>query len=217
MFNRPLCISRRSWLLAFLCVIPVAAYAGYKARPWKPGAMESYPAQMSSQGVTIAVLPLHADKLAEQVFDKKDMVTRGVMPVAVIVSNGNDFPVRIEGETIQLVSGDGQFDTLSPCEAVALVFKGDKAVYIGGPLPPIAVRKPAKPDALEDFEHKFLGTRVVPPKTIVAGFLYYRVRGSDAAKDARIYIPRLLRMDGNSPLLFFEIDLLPALSPPPPR
>jgi len=57
---------RSSLAILFLSAL---AIGGYKARPWTIGAAESYPARLSSEGVTIAVQPLFQDALAARVFD----------------------------------------------------------------------------------------------------------------------------------------------------
>src|SRR5437773_11461533 len=79
-----------------LLVLVPLVLAGYKARPWSIRPLESYPSRLTSEGVTIAVEPLFLDSLAAKVFDKNDMVTRGIMPVAILIFNENDFPVMVD-------------------------------------------------------------------------------------------------------------------------
>ena len=69
-----------------------AGMAGYKAREWNAKARELYAASLSSEGVTIAAEPLFTDALAARAFDKKDVVTRGIMPLALVIFNDNDYP-----------------------------------------------------------------------------------------------------------------------------
>jgi hypothetical protein len=63
------------------------AFAGYNARPWRIRARDSCPARLASEGFTKAVEPLFQDSVADQVFDKDDMITSGIMPLAVAVFN----------------------------------------------------------------------------------------------------------------------------------
>jgi hypothetical protein len=75
----------RRFSVTFTLVVLAAAgsmVAAYKARPWPVRDIESYRAKLTSEGVTIAVEPLFTDELAGQAFDKSDMVTRGIMPLA---------------------------------------------------------------------------------------------------------------------------------------
>ena len=49
---------------------------------------------------------LFSDALAAQAFDKNDIVSRGIIPLAVAIFNGNDFPVAVEGTTVELIHGE---------------------------------------------------------------------------------------------------------------
>jgi len=210
--------------LCFLCLLLLRATclwgspAAYKARRWEPGPAESYPARLASEGVTIAVHPLDTDELAGAVFDKEDMVTGGIMPLALIVFNDNDYAVVLESDSIELVRGDERLHTLSPLQAVQRLFrKSGRSVWIPNPLPRRSSGGSAVDrEALEDFEHKFLGRRIVPPKTRSAGFLYLAIPEKAVRaylESARVYIPDLYRHDTRARLIYFEVDLAPAVTP----
>jgi len=206
-----------SLAIAFLLVSTVPAGA-YKARPWSPRKPDTYPARLVSENVTIAVDPLHTDVAAAQVFDKKDMVTRGIMPLAIVVFNDNDFPLLIEGESIELIQEDERLRTVTPLEAVGKLFPKSAKSVLSSPtgIPKTGASGPNQ-DALEDFYHKFFGQKVVPPKGAAAGFLYLRVPErkdlSEYLSAARVYIPEIARQDTSASLIFFEIDLKSAFSP----
>ncbi len=199
------------------CAIALAAY---KARPWAPKARESYRALQSSQGVTIALDPLFRDNLASQVFDKNDIVTRGIMPVAVIVFNDNDFPIEVQGESIELVLGGDRVRTLEPDQFVPALFKKTPS-KLGG-LNPIPIPRGARvdstnADAMDDFSLKFFGVKTMLPRGLAGGFLYFRVPQTSSLAEqlssAVVYIPDVSRTDKNTRLMYFEIDLKPALEP----
>jgi hypothetical protein len=203
--------------LGFICLFASAgALAGYKAHPWVIRARDSYPATLTSEGVTIAVDPLFKDELAAQIFDKNDIVTRGIMPLAVIIFNDNDFPIALDGASIELIQGEEHFHTLPVSEVVHRLFqKSGRGSLIPNPLP----RRPAVDggnlDALQDFERKFLNNKTVGSHDKGGGFLYLRIPGAgDLAgylSRARVYIPQVFRNDTGARLIFFEIDLKPAL------
>jgi hypothetical protein len=209
--------ARPAWLavlLAGLAVLPVLA--GYKARPWSLREPDTYPAKLTSEGVTIAVEALFRDTLAAQVFDKNDIITRGIMPIAVVVFNDNDFPVLVSSETIELINGEEHIHTLLPHEVVARIFaKGKKNVWIPQPLPRMPSGDRSNPEALSDFEHKFLGEKLVEPRARAGGFLYVHLpTGKDPAaylSEARLYIPDVYRQDKGERMIFFEIDFKPAI------
>lgn len=190
------------------------AHAGYKARRWDVRAKETYPAKLTSEGVTIAVEPLFSDALAAQVFDKNDIVTRGIMPLAVAVFNDNDFAVEIDGMSIEIIHGRERLRTLTPNEVVYRLFRKQTS-WINRPIPRVP-RSQLNIDALEDFDSKFLMRKVVEPRSRGGGFLYFHIGGSaDAASylaDSTVYIPDIYRLDDGSRLIYFEIELKPAVS-----
>ncbi len=183
-------------------------WAGYKAHPWNINARETYPASLTSEGVTIAVEPLFNDALAARVFDKTDMVTRGIMPLAVVIFNDNDFPVEVDALSIELIQDDDHIRTLAPKEAVNRIYKKDK-------FRPGQSLKIADTNALRDFDEKFLMDKVIAPHNKGGGFLYLQVPSSkDLASylsSATVYIPNVYRQDKGSRLIFFEIGLRPAV------
>lgn len=210
--------TRGSLFIALLLgVFAGLAAAAYKARRWDPGAADSYPSRLESEGVTIAVQALYTDELAAQAFDKGDMVTRGIMPLAVIVFNGNDFPVAVDSEGIELINGADHLRSMLPGEAVSRLFqKSKKSVWIPQPVPVPKLPSPTTPDrsASEDFDSKFLGTRVAPPKGVACGFLFFQTPSNDLRsylQHSRLLVPRIYRQDDGRRLLFFEVELEPSI------
>lgn len=188
--------------------------AGYKARIWSAGARESYPANLTSEGVTIAVEPLFTDALAAQAFDKDDIVTRGIMPLAIVIFNDNNFPIKVDGLSIELIHEDDHIRTLPPNEVVYRLFKKDKS-WISQPIPRLS-RSELNKDALDDFDNKFLMDKTVAPHDKGSGFLYIHISYSkDLASylsKALVYIPKIYRQDNGSRMIFFEIALQAAIS-----
>ena len=187
------------------------ALAGYKARRWEPGPVDSYPSRLESEGVTIAVQALYTDELAAKAFDKGDIVTRGIMPLAVIVFNGNDFPVAVESEGIELIGGGDHLRSMLPGEAVSRLFqKGKKSIWIPQPVPKLPSQSTPDKDASEDFDSKFLGTRVAPAKGMACGFLFFQIPSNDLhsyLRHSHLLIPQIYRQDDGRRLLFFDVEL----------
>ncbi len=199
--------------LPALLLAGTTAMAGYKARPWTPRALESYPARLASEGVTIALDPLYRDMLAAQVFDKDDMVTRGIMPLGIIIFNDNDFPVTITTGSIELIQGDEHVHTLLPNEAAQRLFaKGGRNVWIPQPVPRMPSANNVNRDALDDLDHKFLNDKIIEAHSKGGGFLYLHIPSDKIEAylaGARLYIPDVYRQDKGEKMIFFEIDLKP--------
>ena len=217
---RPFSLRSRYPVALFLLLASSTLLAGYKARPWQIRGSESYASRLTSEGVTIAVDPLFRDDLAAVVFDKNDLVTRGIIPLAVAIFNGNDFPVRVDAESIELINGDDHLHTLQPGEAVARGFKkGSKGNWIPNPVPKVPSSGGGQnEEALMDFEHKFLAGKIIPARASGGGFLYFSVPSNDPNSyllASRVYIPDVYRDDNGSQMIFFEIDLKPAIEAAP--
>jgi hypothetical protein len=179
--------------------------AGYKARIWNVSARESYPASLISEGVTIAVNPLFNDALAAQVFDKDDIVTRGIMPLEVVIFNDNDHAIEVDGMSIQLIRDEERIRTLTPGEVVSRLY-GKGRSMIGQPK-----ARPPNEKAREDFDNKFLLHKPIAPHSNGGGFVYIPVYdvGNMASylSTATVYIPNVYRQDDGCRLVFFEISL----------
>lgn len=194
-----------------LAAVPI--WAGYKARSWSINTHDSYPASLTSEGITIAVEPLFNDALAARVFDKNDMITRGIMPLAIVIFNENDFPIEVDGLSIEVIHDSDHIRTLSPKEAVSRLFSRDKS-WSPQPIPRSA-RSELNADALDDFDAKFLMGKIVAPHSKGGGFLYLHIPGSNdlipCLLNSVIYIPNVYRRDNGSRMIFFEIGLKAAI------
>jgi hypothetical protein len=203
----------RLFLMGFLgAAIILAALpirAAYKARPWGINERGSYPANLTSEGVTIAVDPLYTDALAARVFDKPDMITRGIMPLAVIIFNDNEFPVEVDGLSVELIHDKTRVRTMSPNETVFRLFKKNETWISQVPIPRIP-RSDLNEAALDDYDAKFLHEKVVGSHDKGGGFLYLHIDAKDLASylsTSVVYIPNVYRRDDGSRMIFFEIAL----------
>jgi hypothetical protein len=200
-------------LLIFAAVIAAATgFARYKAPKWEPGPLESYPAFLTSEGVTIAVEPLYTDELAARAFDKKDMITRGIMPFAVVIFNDNDFRVEISGLEIELINKDQpgvRIKTMSPNEVTWRLSQRDKE-WRTQRIPRLSQNELDR-DMLDDFDKKFLMKKTVPAHGKAGGFLYLHLPEKEKAEEflsgAMLYIPRIFRLDDGTRMIYFEIEL----------
>ena len=202
------------FLLVFTIIIAAAGagLARYKAPAWNPGPRESYPAFLTSEGVTIAVEPLYTDKLAASAFDKNDMITRGIMPFAVVIFNDNNFPVEVAGLDIELIHRDRpniRIKTMSPNEVTWRLMQRDRKWHTQR-IPRLTQRDLDR-DMLEDFDNKFLLNKTVQARSTAGGFLYLHLPENEDAVEflsgAMLYIPRITRLDTGARMIYFEIWL----------
>jgi hypothetical protein len=210
---------------ALLFLAALATPAGYKARPWSPRPIESYPAKLVSEGVTIAADPLFTDALAAQVFDKSDVVARGIMPLAIVIFNSNDFPVDVEGKSIELLQQEDRIHGVDPLFAVQCIYASKPASRVPIPspipLPKITIMK-SHAEACQDFKAKdFTLLKRVEPHATAGGFLFIQVRNAASLRktlsESKVYIPNIYRGDNGKGLLYFEIELKPAIDAVPPK
>ncbi len=192
--------------------------AGYKIRPWVIRARDGYPAALTSERVMIAADPLFKNELAAQIFDKNDIVTRGIMPLGIVIFNDNDFAVAVDGDRIELINGDDHLQTLPVNEVVHRLFqKGSMGNWL--PIPRMPTVDKGNQDALDDFDHKLLGNKEVAPHDKGGGFLYLHIPEAqdpgEYLSKSRVYIPEVTRQDTGEKMMFFEIDLKPAIEAVP--
>ena len=210
------------WIVAWLPLL-APLQAKYRARPYVPNSIGSYPARLTSEGITIAVEPLLTDALAAKVFDKDDIVARGILPLAVIISNDNSFAVDVDASSIELIVKDNRVLPVGPDVAIQRIFQWKlppQEVRVPSPVPfPTVVIYKSNADAFDDFARKHLGLKKVEPKSLAAGFIYLPVTSAADVRrnlaEARIYIPKLYRDDTGGRMMFIEIDLKPALEASP--
>jgi hypothetical protein len=206
--------------LLFIFVVVIAAavtgFARYRAPAWEPDPRESYRAFQISEGVTVAVEPLYTDALAARAFDVRDMITRGITPFAVVIFNDNNFPVEVSGLDIELIHRNRpnvRIRTMSPNEVTWRLSQRSRAWHTQR-VPRVSQRDLDR-NMLDDFDDKFLLNKTVAARSAAGGFLYLHLPQNESAEEfltgAKLYIPRIFRLDDGSRMIFFEIDLTPAV------
>ena len=209
--------NRFLFILASVIAVAGTGLALYKAPAWEPGSRESYPAFLTSEGVTISVDPLYTDELAAKAFDKKDMITRGIMPFAVIIFNDNDFSVEVSGLDMELIHNDQpsiRIKTISPNEVTWRLSQRDKT-WRTQRIPRLSQNELDR-NMLDDFDNKFLFSKTVVAHGKASGFLYLHLPENEKVEEflsgAMLYIPKIHRLDDGSRMIYFEISLASAVS-----
>ena len=200
----------RVFLLLLFVQLPQAADYRIKIVEVKP--IESYPAQASADGVTIAADPYATDARSSTAFDVKNLNSRGYFPVHVIIKNETSSYLTIRTRNVLLFTPDG--DQLYSTPAAIVV---DNVTRAG-----LTKREPSKSDEpeaqqkgspLTDFTSKELVAASIDPGAVVDGFLFFytETRKKNLLAGSSLYIPRVEEEGTKKPFGPFTIRLDQAL------
>jgi len=200
----------RLFLLLLFVQAPLAA--DYRIRIVKVKPIESYPAQTSVGGITIAANPYSTDAESATAFDVKNLNSRGYFPVHVIIKNETSSYLRVSTRNVLLFTPGGEQLYSTPAAIVV-----DNVIKSG-----LTRKEPAKSDVPEDlkngsplmdFTSKELVTASVNPGDVVDGFLFFftESRKKNLFAGSSLYIPRLDEEGTKKPFGPFTILLDQAL------
>jgi hypothetical protein len=188
-------------LLVFSALVWSAEYQ-IKTVPVLP--IESYPARIAVDGITVAADPYQNDEKSYTAFDVKDLNTRGYFPLHVIIRNSTQNFLSLKTRNVVLVTATGQeLYTISSTVVVGDIFKGGQATSM------------KKGSPLVDFTEKELTSRQITPEKVVNGFLFFY--SSEPKKNlfagSTLRIPQITDDDNRKSIGPFLIPLDPALHP----
>ena len=175
--------------------------------------IESYPAQVSVDGVTIAVDPYYTDAKSATAFDVKNLNSRGFFPVHIIVKNETSYYLTIRTRNVLLFTPEGEQLYSTPAAIVV-----DNLSRAG-----ITRREPTKSgdtdssqkvSPLMDFTGKELVAASIDPGAVVDGFLFFYTdkRKNNILAGSSLYIPRVDEEGTKKPFGPFTIRLDEALN-----
>jgi hypothetical protein len=210
-------ITIRVFLLLLLLAQATHA-ADYKIKIVEVKPIESYPAQASAGGVTIAIDPYSTDAKSATAFDVKNLNSRGYFPVHIIVKNETSSYLTIRTRNVLLFTPEGEQLYSTPAAIVV-----DNLSRAG-----ITRKEPAKSDnpeesqkgsPLMDFTSKELVAASIDPGAVIDGFLFFftEKRKKNILAGSSIYIPRVEEEGTKKPFGPFTIRLDQALNGKPPR
>lgn len=206
--------------LTFLLLVVMAAQLtvhGGAAQQQQPTSLKTS-ALESHEGMTISAQPWTDPALYKEKFKKKSPYAAGIVALQVTFRNDSDDSLKVNLERIRLnltLSEDDHqaIDPLTSEQAADVILKpGAKNVGvrrfpipIGGP----QVGHDKKWTQVEE-ELREAGVRasIVAPHSSVQGLLYFDLQGQfDLLNTARLYVPEIVAIEKNHPLMYFEIDL----------
>lgn len=199
-------IAFRIFLLLMFVQLPQAA--DYRIKTVELLPIESYTAQTTVDGITIAANPYSTDADSTTAFDIKNLNARGYFPVHVIIKNGTSSYLTIRTRNVLLFTPEGEQLYSTPATIVV-----DNVTRSG-----LTKREPAKSDLPEasqkgsplmDFTNKELVAASIDPGATVDGFLFFftNVRKNNILAGSSLYIPRLEEEGTKKPFGPFTIRL----------
>ena len=204
-------------LLAFLWLGPAlpAQQSPTQATAPPPATI---PARDHHEGLTVSAEPCIDPAKAEQIFGKQNPYKGGILAVEVSFHNETPQPMRLTMNTIRLeIGAPGEIrdkvESLSPRQVARLIVYPAGSPNVGTKRRlPTGLGGPAhdkKVDKLTDELRPFaLDADVIPPLATIHGYLFFDVDNDFAlVPDAVLYVPDVKVIQGNKPLMFFEIPL----------
>ena len=196
-------------LLLFVQALPAA---GYRIKIIEVKPIESYPAQESVNGITIAADPYSTDAESSAAFDVKNLNSRGYFPVHIIIKNDTSYYLTIRTRNVLLFTPDGEQLYSTPAAVVV-----DNVTKSG-----LNYREPTKSDdsedarkgsPLTDFTSKELVAASINPGDTVDGFLFFFTDNTkkNLLAGSSLYIPAVEEEGTKKPFGPFTIRLDPAL------
>ena len=177
--------------------------------------IESYPALVAIDAITIAADPYPTDEKSLTAFDVKDLNSRGYFPLHVIIQNSTPDFVTIRTRNIVLVTSSGQQLYTTPATIVVQdVIKGS----LVSKLPKMKSHdqsistKAGSP--LVDFTGKELTNRQIDPGSISDGFLFFFTTEpkKNLFTGSKLLIPQLVEEGTRKAVGPFSIALDPAIA-----
>ena len=215
----------RAPTLALALLLGVTSTAAQKTRG-RPDP-EKFPARMTRQGVTIAVVPILDTPDSDKIFGPEASPTKaGFLPVEFVIWSDRDDTIEVELEGVVIYSLTGRFERADP-ETIArdLYPKPREEIKDPGmprpsPLPIPLPRRKKKPkrdkkrekrEAAEaELRSRELRSGQVAPGSFARGYLYFDLRGAEIdPADAAVYVPGGREMGTGKNFLLGEISLKP--------
>jgi hypothetical protein len=201
------------FFLAFLALYLAASQAAAQQQAsLKTSALESH------EGMTISAQPWTNAALYKEKFHKKSPYAAGIMALQVTFRNDSDDSLKVNLERIRLnltLSEDNHqaLDPLTSEDAADVILKPG-ARNVGRSRFPIPIGGPKvghdKKWVEMERELREAGVKagIVAPHSAVQGLLYFDLQGQfDLLNSARLYVPDVVALEKNHPLMYFEIDL----------
>lgn len=175
----------------------------------------------SHEGMTIGVDPWTQSSRYKEKFPKRSPLTGGVVALRVSFRNNTDESIKVDLSQIRLTVQLGEDNrqelaALTPedvADTVLLKSNGKDPTVRRIPIPlPVGKSTPGRDKNWTEFkeacQNAGIPSNVIAAHSSMEGLVYFDIRGEmDLLQTARLYIPNMVSMTSNQPLLYFDIDL----------
>lgn len=176
----------------------------------------------SHEGMTIDVDPWTQPSQYKEKFSKKSPLSGGVVALRVSFRNTSDQSIKVDLQRIRLLLtlDEENRQELTPLSAedvadTVLLSKenGKDPTARRNPLPiPVGKPRTSRDSNWTNFkeacQNAAVPSSVIAARGTVEGLMYFDLRGEvELLKNAHLYVPNLVTMSDNHPLLYFDLDL----------
>ncbi len=169
-------------------------------------------------GLTIAADPWLSAERYKSTFPKKSPYAAGILAIKMNFRNDSDESIKIGIDRIRL---NLTFDENNRQDLPALSSEllADAVLHPkvkGTSKPRLPIPLPSSPGGRDKHWQEYqklaeeagLHASVIAPHSSVEGLLYFDLQGQfDLLSNARLYVPDLLSLEKNRPLMYFDLDL----------
>ncbi len=208
-----------SAVLVVLVAVPLLG-GDYQIKTVKVNAVDSYPAKVTIDGLTIAADPYPTDEKSYSAFDVKDLNSKGYFPIHLVIRNSSAEFVTVRTRNITLVTAEGQTLYTTPATLVVQdVIKGGLVSKLPKMKSHDQSTSTKTGSPLLDFTGKEMTNRQIEPGAVSDGFIFFY---TDEPKKpifsgSKLVIPQVVEEGSRKPLGPFEILLDSALVSPRPK
>lgn len=202
------CVIFRASVAAALVLLASPLLA---AEPFSVGLADDYTAKQSQAGVTLAVKPYHTEELQKEAFGKGEPNRYGILPVLVVITNGGDSAIKLDGMYARYAHTRSREDVESLTAEDLFFYNPRGHAPTKSRLPGLGnsrTKVKKGPLANQVFSDREFSAPVLPPGATASGFFYFNVGvGGNVLKGASIYVSGLKNMSTGQDLFFFEVPL----------
>ncbi|MDA8091933.1 MAG: hypothetical protein M0Z52_12265 [Actinomycetota bacterium] len=168
---------KKSIVLFVIALLTVSGCVSYTPKQVAMNDPAAYTMRQTKENISLAIDPYYSADKQKKAFDTSDsMISQGLMPVAVIVKNDGDIPVKVEKGMFALMKPDGSQEKPVPVEDVykAVKYSTLGRAVMGGAFAAASASN-ANEAMLADLKNKDLKDHVVAKDATDTGFLFFDV------------------------------------------